>query len=46
LNLHDRTRTAIVAALKLNAKEARRKLELLAPKPVARKKGKAKRKKR
>ena len=43
LNLRDKTKAAVVAALKLSAKEARRKLELLAPKPVA-KKRKAKRK--
>jgi DNA-binding transcriptional regulator YiaG len=46
LNLRDKTKAAIVAALKLSAKEAKRKLELMAPKPVAKKKAKGKRKKR
>ena len=37
LKLQERTKAAIVAARKLSAKEAKRKLALMAPKPVARK---------
>jgi len=44
LKLRDKAKAAIVAARKLSAKEARRKIELLAPKPVAKKKGKGRRK--
>ena len=39
LKLQERTKAAVVAARKLSAKEAKRKLELMAPKPVAKKKG-------
>ena len=42
LNLRDKTKAAIVAARKLSAKEAKRKLELMAPKAVAKKKGRRK----
>lgn len=44
LRLRDKARAAIVSVLKLNAKDARRKLDLLAPKPVT-KKRKGRRKK-
>jgi len=44
LKLQERTKAAIVTARKLSAKEARRKLKLMAPKPVAKKKGKRKKK--
>ena len=45
LYLRDKARAAVVSAMKLNAKEARRKIELLVPKPVA-KKRKGRRKKK
>ena len=45
LHLRDKARAAVVSAMKLNAKEARRKIELLAPKPAA-KKRKGRRKKK
>ena len=37
LQLRDKARAAIVAARKLSAKEAKRKLELMAPKPTGKK---------
>ena len=46
LRLRDKAKAAVVAVLKLSAREAKRKLELMAPKPVAKKKGKVKRKKK
>jgi DNA-binding transcriptional regulator YiaG len=45
LKLQERTKAAIVAARKLGAKEAKRKLELMVPKPAVKKKGKGQRKK-
>jgi len=45
LNLRDKARAAVVAARKLNAKEARRKLDLLAPKQVAKKRKERRRRK-
>ena len=38
LQLRDNTKAAVVAALKLNAREARRKVELMAPAPKSAKK--------
>ena len=46
LHLRDKARAAVVSAMKLNAKEARRKLELMAPKVVAKKKRKVSQKRR